>query len=388
MKSVVCQDAELRVRDRPEPTPGKGQVLLEVLRCGICGSDLHMRQHCDRLSELAVRTGFPPLGSSRDEIVFGHEFCGAVLDYGPRASGKLKAGTHVCALPVLRVGEDVAPLGLCARAPGAYAERVVVEASMMMPVPNGLAPDRAAFTEPMAVALHAVRRGDVKARDVVIVIGCGPVGLSVICMLKARGVKTIVASDFSARRRELAQRCGADVVIDPAQGSPFASWREYGLLGDAAKAVRKGVALLEKARRMPIPLWDMWRLADRLGVQPKRPVIFECVGVPGVLQQIIEAAPLYSRVVVAGVCMVPDTIEPALAINKEVDLRFVLGYTPLEFHDTLTMLAEGKVDTTPLLTGRVGLDGVANAFAALSEPEEHAKILVDPRLSGAQVQRA
>jgi len=91
----------------------------------------------------------------------------------------------------------------------------------MMPVPNGLDPAVAALTEPMAVALHAVRRGDAGKRDVAIVIGCGPVGLGVILMLKATGVRTVVASDFSPGRRALAERCGADVVVDPSQDSPY-----------------------------------------------------------------------------------------------------------------------------------------------------------------------
>jgi threonine dehydrogenase-like Zn-dependent dehydrogenase len=69
-----------------------------------------------------------------------------------------------------------------------------------------------------------------------------------------------------------------------------------------------------------------------------------------------------------------------MAINKEIDLRFVIGYTPLEFRDTLHMLAEGRVDPRPLITGTVGLDGVADAFDALADPEAHAKILIDPRV--------
>jgi threonine dehydrogenase-like Zn-dependent dehydrogenase len=117
---------------------------------------------------------------------------------------------------------------------------------------------------------------------------------------------------------------------------------------------------------------------------PKRPVIFECVGVPGVIEDVLDGAPLFSRVVVAGVCVGQDRFTPAMAINKEIDLRFVLGYSPLEFRDTLHMLAEGKVDPRPLITGTVGLDGVASAFDALAHPGEHAKILIDPRLQARQ----
>ena len=108
-------------------------------------------------------------------------------------------------------------------------------------------------------------------------------------------------------------------------------------------------------------------------------MVFECVGVPGVIDQIITGAPLFSRVVVVGVCMGLDRIRPAMAINKEIDLRFVLGYTPPEFRDTLHLLAEGKVDPAPLVTGEVGLAGVEAAFDALGDPEAHAKILIDPK---------
>jgi threonine dehydrogenase-like Zn-dependent dehydrogenase len=135
---------------------------------------------------------------------------------------------------------------------------------------------------------------------------------------------------------------------------------------------------MEKLRRLPG--WShVYRAADALGAAgPKRPVIFECVGVPGMIDGIIGGAPLSSRVVVVGVCMGEDKLRPALAIGKEVDLRFAFGYTPLEFRDTLYMLAEGKLDAAPLVTGTVGLDGVAAAFEVLAGAETHAKILIDP----------
>ena len=113
---------------------------------------------------------------------------------------------------------------------------------------------------------------------------------------------------------------------------------------------------MEKLHRLPLPWHRVWRAAEAFGATtPKSPVIFECVGVPGVIDQIIGSAPLFSRVVVVGVCMGADRFRPAMAINKEIDLRFVVGYTPLEFRDTLQMLAEGKVDASPLVTGSVGL---------------------------------
>lgn len=378
MQAVICKNSALSVAERPEPIPATGQVLLQVLRCGICGSDLHARQHCDHWHALMARTGYQGFMRSDQEVVFGHEFCGEVLDHGPGSSKRIKPGTRVCAMPLLRHGAAIDLIGLSGRSSGAYAERVVVEESLMMPVPNGLSADLAALTEPMAVAWHAVRRGEVKKKDVAIVIGCGPVGLGVIAVLKAMGVQTVIASDFSPGRRALAQKCGADVVVDPAVNSPFASWKDYGFIGELDGGLSLLLETREKLGKLPVPWWHAWRLAEAIGLAPKRPVIFECVGVPGVLQNIIDGAPLSSRVVVVGVCSTSDKIEPAVAINKEIDLRFVLAYTPLEFRDALHAIAEGKLNCGPLITGTVGLGGVDAAFSALGDPERHAKILIDP----------
>jgi threonine dehydrogenase-like Zn-dependent dehydrogenase len=380
MKAVTCTNAKLEVVDRPTPTPAKGQLLIDVLRCGICGSDLHARHHCDELAEVMVETGYDDFMRSNQQIVFGHEFCGEVLDYGTRTRKTPKSGTRVVAMPLLRRGKQVHAIGLTTEAPGAYAEHMVVEQALTFAVPNGLAPEAAALTEPMAVAWHAVRRGEVAKGDVAIVIGCGPVGLAVICMLKAHGVRTVIASDFSPGRRALARRCGADAVVDPGQDSPYAAAAGHGHLVTVLDAFDLAVGTVEKLRKLPLPWQHIWRAAEAAGAAaPKRPVIFECVGVPGMIDNIITSAPLFSRVVVVGVCMGADHIRPSMAINKEIDLRFVLGYTPLEFRDTLHMLADGKIDATPLITGTVGLPGVAAAFDALGDPEVHAKILIDPK---------
>ena len=250
---------------------------------------------------------------------------------------------------------------------------------MTFVVPNGLDPATAALTEPMAVAYHAIRRSEISRKDVAIVLGCGPVGLAVICQLKARGVGTIVASDFSPGRRALALRCGADTVVDPAVDSPYDAVpaKQRGMTTMPA-LYELGVGSMEKLRRLPG--WShLYRAVDSLGATaPKRPVIFECVGVPGMIDGVIGAAPLASRIVVVGLCMGVDKFRPAMAIGKEIDIRFVFGYTPLEFRDTLHMLADGKLDASALVTGTVGLDGVETAFQALGDPEKHAKIMIDP----------
>jgi threonine dehydrogenase-like Zn-dependent dehydrogenase len=384
MRAVACQQAELKLIDHPDPPPGAGQVRIEVARCGICGSDLHARHGADQWAELAARVGYDRFARTDQQIIFGHEFSGTVVEHGPKCRRSVPAGTPVVALPLIRSGGVVDTIGLSEHAPGAYAEQMLVQESLMLAVPNGLDLEVAALTEPLAVAWHAVRRGDIGRRDVAIVIGCGPIGLAVILMLKARGIRTVVASDYASGRRTLARACGADVVVDPAADAhaPFtARARAGGHLLDLPAALDLALDTKEKLERLPVGWWHLWRLGERLGALPKRPVIFECVGVPGVIESIIDAAPLFSRVVVAGVCVGQDQFTPAMAINKEVDLRFVFGYSPLEFRDTLHMLAEGKVDPRPLITGTVGLDGVAGAFDVLAHPDGHAKILIDPRSS-------
>ena len=386
MKAVTCQDGEFEVRDVAAPVPGPGQLVLDVRRCGICGSDLHARRHGDEMADVLTEIGYPDFGRVAQPVVFGHEFAGVVAGHGPQTRGTLPVGTPVVSVPLVRRGEEVHALGLSQKAPGAYAQQVLVQESLTLKIPNGLALDTAALTEPMAVAWHAVARGDVTKKDVAIVIGCGPVGLSVICVLKARGVKTIIASDFSPGRRALAARCGADVVIDPATDSPYASAGEHRHMVTMPQVVKAGMDGVDGMSKLPLPWWHTWRLLDKAGLTtPKAPVVFECVGVPGMIDGVIAGAPLYSRVVVVGVCMGDDTIRPSLAINKETDLRFVVGYTPLEFRDTLHALGNGKIDAAALVTGVVGLSGVDAAFGALADPEVHAKILIDPGRDGAEV---
>src|SRR3954464_5412160 len=165
MKAVVCQNAELEVRELPDPTPARGQVRLEVTRCGICGSDLHARHGLDEWAELADPIGYDPLGPPPAPIGFGHEFSGTVAEYGPKSRRTVPTGAPVVALPIIRSGQRVDLVGLSRHAPGAYADQVLVQEALMLAVPTALAPDIAALPEPMAVGLHAVRRGEVGKRQ-------------------------------------------------------------------------------------------------------------------------------------------------------------------------------------------------------------------------------
>ena len=188
--------------------------------------------------------------------------------------------------------------------------------------------------------------------------GCGPVGLAVIAALKIEGIGPIIASDFSPMRRAMAEQMGADVVLDPSDHSPYEKWEEIAVPADV-DLNNPLVAMMAQSQIKPC-------------------VVFECVGVPGLLQQVLEGTPRNARVVVVGVCMEVDRIEPIFGINKELNIQFVLGYTPDEFATTLRNIAEGRIDVDPLITGKIGVDGIPEAFEELASPDRHAKILVEP----------
>jgi threonine dehydrogenase-like Zn-dependent dehydrogenase len=154
------------------------------------------------------------------------------------------------------------------------------------------------------------------------------------------------------------------------------------MIRTAPDGAELAMSTMERLHRLPIPWPYVFRGIEKLGLGPRRPIVFECVGAPGILDEIITSTPFFSRVIVVGVCMGPDRIRPAMAINKELDLRFVLGYSPLDFRDTLHRLAEGKLNAGPLVTGQVGLDGVDAAFDALASADVHAKVLIDPTAPG------
>jgi threonine dehydrogenase-like Zn-dependent dehydrogenase len=357
MRAVVRRNKQLVCDEIAELEPGAGQVLVKTLACGICGSDLHALHHMEHMIDLSRRAGGADNGfDPTADTVFGHEFCAEILDHGPGSPKTLKAGTRVVSMPLVLTGVGVEALGFSNRLPGGFAERMLLSEAMLLPVPNGLPTDQAAMTEPFAVGLHAVEKGQLDKDSVALVIGCGPVGLAVIAALKAKGHGPVIAADFSPRRRAAAEKLGADVVIDPAKESPHERWEGFGV--PKSRAAQS--------------------MMQMMGKTFGRPVVFECVGSPGVLESLIEAAPAGARIVVAGVCMETDRIEPSIAVTKEIELTFVLGYTPEEFARTLTHLADGVIEVSGLVTGRVALPGVAQAFRDLGDPEAHVKILVKP----------
>jgi threonine dehydrogenase-like Zn-dependent dehydrogenase len=347
MRAAVLRGGQILVRDdAPEPVPSAGHALVAVKACGICGSDLHFARHGESMLALgdemegrpALGDPPPPLDLSRD-VYLGHEFAAEVLELGPGTDGP-RPGTIVTSVPVLVSDTSLRPIVYSNDVAGGYGERMLLSTPMLLEVPNGLDPRHAALTEPMAVGLHAVNRSGIAQGDGALVLGCGPVGLAVIAALELRGIDRIVASDLSPARRALAATMGAHEVVDPLVEPAFEAWQRVG-----------GAAPL---------------------------VVFEAIGVPGIIDSALRSAPTGSRLVVVGVCMERDTITPFYGIGKELSIQFVLGYDPDEFAETLRSIAEGGIDVAPMITGEVPLDGVAGAFAALADPEEHCKILVVP----------
>jgi len=353
---VIRRNGALVVDDMAAPVPQAGQVLCKTLVCGICGSDLHALDHYDHMIDLTARLGAVSHMKKGADTVFGHEFCCEVLESGPDTAGRFKPGTRVVSMPGLLSPTGFETVGYSSRVPGGFAENIILSEMLMLEIPNGLSAEHAALTEPLAVGEHAVAKAGVEADHVLMVVGCGPVGLAVIASLKARGLGPIIACDYSPERRAAAERMGADRLIDPAAVSPHASWAEFGVPNSAAEGV----------------------IAAAQGHGVHRPLIFECVGLPGMLQSLALAAPSGTRIVVAGVCMEVDKLEPLAFISKEIELRFVLGYTPEEFASSLDNLAEGRTAYSGAITGVVSLDETPAAFARLQTDKSQIKILVAP----------
>lgn len=339
MRASVLRDGRMVLRDDvPEPVPGAGQVLVGVKACGICGSDLHFAKYGEEMLSLVEQMrGMPVEGALPvdlgADVFMGHEFSAEVLDAGPDTDAP-PPGTVVTSIPVLISATGIEPIVYSNTTIGGYAEQMLLSAPLLLEVPNGLDPRHAALTEPMAVGLHAVNMSKIESGETTLVLGCGPIGLAIIAALHRRGVETIVAADYSPTRRQLAETMGAHETVDPADGSPFDS--------------------------------------------TKPAVIFEAVGVPGIIDDVMRRAPIGSRIVVAGVCMQADTVHPVFASAKQLSLRFSMTYDPAEFTDSLRAIAEGEIGVAPMITGEVGLDGVGAAFDELSDPDRHCKILATP----------
>ena len=343
MRAAVMRGDHFVVEDRPRPVPGSGDVLVKVRACGICGSDLHYFHHAGSMIEQVRALGASTEGMERtlrEGPILGHEFVCEVVDYGPDTDRRIQGGSRVCAMPFLTRGGLPTLIGSVPEASGAFAEYMLLSESRLLPVDNALPDEAAALVEPMGIAVHAVNKALMKLHEVPVIVGCGPIGLATIAVLKSRGFTTIIASDLSSKRRELATLMGASQAVDGSNGSAIAT----------AVSAAPGAPM----------------------------VVFENTGARRMLHRLVLEAPANTRIIGTGIPAGEESFIPMLAISKELQLTFVIFYAPDEFAEALWLIEEGRLNWQPLITGKVGLDGVTEAFKALGDPEQHAKILIKP----------
>ena len=339
MRAAVFENTgkPLEIRTVDDPTPEAGELILRVKGCGICGSDLHVSQ----------MPGGVPAGA-----VMGHEFAGEVVELGPGVDGPWRVGDRVCALPGIGCGRcapcltgelmDCASLRATGFGDvgGGYAEYVRVGVNETLALPDNLSSSDGALVEPLAVGLHAVEMARVPVGEDVLVIGAGPVGLAVTLWARQLGAREVVVSDFVESRRAMAGAMGATALVDPASED----------LGEAFQRAT--------------------------GHEPR--MIFECVGVPGMIQQCLGLAPRNARVVIAGICLEPDTIVPVAAAAKELEPQFVAYYRRRDFALTLDMLGAERIAPHAMVTDRIDLEALPAAFEALRTPAGQCKVIVEP----------
>lgn len=360
MKAALVIDKKLSIEDIAEPIPAAHEMLVSSLVCGICGTDLHCVHAAKEMGDASVRALGKAIVDASRPISLGHEFCAEVLE-PVKGDPRFKTGDRVVALPFLAREDGMIFIGSApSHIPGGFSQRMAIDSRMTFAVPNGLSSEMAALTEPMAVALHAVNQAKVTQRDVPLVVGCGPIGLAIIAVLKMRGIQPIVAADFSAGRLAQAKKLGADVVVDPRQQSPYEAWEH------AAKTEDTEL---------------FGAISPMLGGAGRRPsVIFECVGVPGMIQQVMAGAVYGARIMVVGLCMQADQIEPVFPVMKELNVGFASFYSGEEFAQTLHHLAEGELDANAMITDDLPLSQITHAFEQLATPQDQIKIMIRPNL--------
>ena len=342
MKAAYIVNGTVQVGTIDDPVPGKGQALVRTHSCGLCASDAHFLHAGQNIVDLSRKHGGPYAALDRSRpFVPGHEYVGEVIDYGPGSGRPVRPGRKVTSIPIMRQSGAHAVIGFSHDCPGGFGEYMLLDEDMLLEVPAGLDDDLAAMTEPLAVGLEHARRGRPTKGDSALVIGCGAIGLGVIAGLKLSGIAPIVAADFHGPRRAQALRMGADIAIDPRESSPYA----------------------------PLP-----------DIANRRPsIIYECVGRPGLLQQIIAGAAFDARIVMGGYCMEAEQIHVFAAQNKRLNIQFAAGEEPQDMRQALESIAEGGIDVVPWLGARIGLGGIASALAEMSDPLAPVRTVVDPR---------
>ena len=339
MKTAVFVEPHkpLILEDRPVPKPGPHELLVRVRAVGICGSDIH-----------ASEEDWTP-----KNIVMGHEFSGEIAGLGSKVAN-WAIGDRVVPMPDLPCGVcdecqaerfercvNPGSIGFNADHPGAYAEYLTVSAAHCLPLPSGLSFEDAAAVEPLAVGYDTVRRCELAANDRVLIIGAGPIGLSVAQWCRHFGVTDIAVSELSPDRLARAERMGANWLINASEvDDPAAEF-------------------------------------ERLTGQPPT-IIVEAVGLPGMIQRCVDMAVKNTRIVVVGVCVGTDQFEPMTCIFKRLKLIFAYGYSLKDYATILKLMEQGHIVTAPLISHRIRLDELPNMFEKMRQPTDQIKVIVNP----------
>jgi len=333
MRAAVFRECgkPLQIETLPDPTPGEGEVVLKVGRCGVCGSDLHVTGNPHRLA---------PAGK-----VLGHEWAGEIVATG-RGVSRVRPGDIVAVLPLSSCGACASCLAgepaWCERRNidgGGYGEFALTHERQCFKLPSTLSLEDGALVEPMAVGLHGVVMAGMKPGARVLVIGAGPIGLAAIFWARRHGAGTIAATAASTRRAELALRMGASEFLAPSVNLAAAA-------------------------------------AEALGGPPD--VVFEAVGAPGLIETAVACVRRRGTVVVLGLCWDPDTFVPGIAVAKEVRLQCAGFYSAREFEHAMQPFDTGSVEPREMVTDRVSLGEFPAAFEALRTRTHQCKVMLDP----------
>lgn len=348
MRAAVLREGKIAVRETADPTPGPGEVLVRTRACAICASDLHFMDHPEGDAE--DNSGLSNHDCHQD-IVMGHEYAAEVVDYGPGTERIWAKGTRVSALPAVIRNGQLKIIGQNPDVPGGFGEYFVIKEAFTKVISSAIPDEFVALADAMAVGWYYVRKAAITAQEVPLVIGCGAIGLSVVAALKRLGIGPIIAADFVASRRALAQTMGADHLIDPAAQSPFEAWQE----------IANGTT--ERAFELPG------------SVARKTCVIFECVGVPGVLNNIVRSCDQGARVFSAGGPPEGEHIHTMSCKRKGLNIQFGGGPQKGDWDEAFEEVQSGRLDVTPMAGRIVGLDEMATAIDDARDPNGPARIV-------------
>ena len=340
---LVTGKGRVDLVEMPEPEPEPDKAVVQIDYCGICGTDVH-----------AYISGDP-----YNPAICGHEWTGRVSAAGPGVAN-VKDGDRVAIgiasacghCPSCRRGDAThcetvfaAAIGASPLAAphGGFASAIAFEAARLYQVQGSLGEEDAAMLEPVAVAVHAVRRTDIRLGDSAVIVGAGPIGLLVLQAVRAAGAGHTVLVEPEPERRRLGGLLGADTLIDPTA---------------------------EDAREL---------IKHKLGASGAD-VVFECAGIPRTIQDAVNLVRRGGVVSLVGLANLPAEINPGSWLIKEVRLTASLAYLHEEFEMAMGLVADGRIRCAPLHTGTVSLDGLDGAFAKLADHPADIKILLDPRL--------